>query len=183
MEDRKSMEDSMRHSFEAGVSRRVDRASRVRQQAVIPTHWFSAAGSECANMYVAGSFYGAISVSQAYVEAVAKFPAEKHGLLQSKAEPIWKALCDRELVSVGCRDAALRVLSERNDFHHLNKVVPQQYSALEARAEDCINQLHAIDSDVFAYSITNGEVGVKNPDYWPMQDGIAYVYVRNLTSA
>ena len=165
--DAGSMADQFRNSFEAGLEQRLGRASRVRLQSVIPTHWFSTAGSECARMYVAGFFYGAISVSQAYVEAVAKFLAEKHGLLQSKTEAIWNALCDRELVSVECRDAALLVLSERNDFHHLNKTVPQRHSKLEARAEDCINQLHAIDTDVFAYSITNGEVAVKNPDYWP----------------
>src|SRR6185436_13134071 len=58
----------MRSSFEASLPHRLQRASQVKLQNIIPAHWFAAAASECAGMYIAGFFYGAISVAQAYIE-------------------------------------------------------------------------------------------------------------------
>lgn len=68
----KQREALMRGHFESSIPGRIRRASSVRLQNIIPAHWFSAAASECAGMYIAGFFYGAISVSQAYVEALVK---------------------------------------------------------------------------------------------------------------
>jgi len=61
------LERDMRASFEASLPHRLRRASRVKLQNFIPAHWFAAAASECAGMYIAGFFYGAISVAQAYM--------------------------------------------------------------------------------------------------------------------
>ena len=68
----------MRASFEASLPHRLRRASRVRLQTLIPAHWFATAASECAGMYIGGFFYGAISVAQAYVEALSRFLAMHH---------------------------------------------------------------------------------------------------------
>jgi hypothetical protein len=76
--DTHALERDMRASFEAGLPRRVERASAIGFQTIIPAHWFAAAASECAGMYIAGYFYGAISVAQAYVEALCRYLAEHH---------------------------------------------------------------------------------------------------------
>ena len=65
--DEHQLAKHMRSSFEAGLSRRIARSSRVNLQHVIPSHWFSAAASECQSMFIEGHFYGTISLAQAHV--------------------------------------------------------------------------------------------------------------------
>jgi hypothetical protein len=180
--DNEQLQSMMRASFEANLATRVRRASAVRLQTVIPTHWFSAAASECAVMFISGHFYGAISVSQAYVEALGKYLAEKHQVLPRKPKPLWIELQRLGIVSADCLAAALSIYAERHHFHHLNKEVRQDHSELQRLAEACINNLHTVESEIFAYSIEAGVVGVANPDYWPsLEGGLTSVYVRNLT--
>ena len=162
------LETDMRASFEASLPHRLRRASRVKLQHVIPAHWFSAAASECAGMYIAGFFYGAISVAQAYVEGLSRFLAEHHGVRVAKdVEERLRRLYRQGLLSAQALDAAVSILNGRNDFHHLNKDVPQDYQQLETRSEECINCLHKIESEVFAHSFSAGKLVPKKPEYWP----------------
>ena len=176
-------EKEMRASFEAQLAHRLERASRLRLQQFIPAHWFAAAASECARMFVAGFFYGTISVAQAYVEALSKFLAEYHKVRVSKdTEERCKRLRRKRFISEGALAAALSVLSDRNDFHHLNKIVEQDYEKLESRAEECVNHLHTIESEVFAYSLGDkGDIVLKQPGYWPPgSSGLAPVNLRQI---
>ncbi len=173
----------MRMRFEASLPTRLERASKVRLQHFIPAHWFSAAASECASMFIGGYFYGAISVAQAYIEALSRFLAEHHGIpVRKDVEERCRRLAKRGVLSANSLESALSVLEHRNDFHHLNKSVPAEYSALELRAQNCINALHAIESEVFAYSIVQpGQLTFKDPDYWPgAEPGMTRVQLRNL---
>lgn len=173
----------MRARFEAGLPSRLVRASRVNLQQIIPAHWFAAAASECASMYVAGFFYGAISIAQAYVEALSAFLAQHHPVGVPKDPPLrWKKLCLKRVVSAQALDAALRVLTDRNDFHHLNREVEQEFQKLEARAEDCVNCLQIIESEVFAYWVDEpGRIALQTPKYWPSGGtGLAQVNLRKL---
>lgn len=173
----------MRTSFEAGLSDRASRASRVKLQHFIPAHWFAAAASECASMYIAGFFYGSISVAQAYVEALSRFLTEVRRVrVANDAAERWRRLNRESVVSAAACDAAIAVLADRNDFHHLNKQVEQQYAKLEARAEECVNHLNTIESEVFAYSFEQpGQVSLRTPEYWPSGgEGLAQVNLRQL---
>jgi hypothetical protein len=174
----------MRASFEAGLPNRVRRASLVKLQNIIPAHWFAAAASECVGMYIAGYFYGAISIAQAYVEALSCFLA-KHHKVRVKNDPgeRCRRLQSEKLISVQACDAALAILNGRNHFHHLNRQVEQEYQKLETRAKECINHLHTIESEVFAYSFGDepGKVILKKPEYWPLdRPGLAQVNLRQL---
>lgn len=185
MRDDQVLEREIRGSFELSVPHRLRRAARIKLQHFIPAHWFAAAASECARMYIAGFFYGAISVAQAYVEALSRFLAEHHGVRVSKdVEERLRRLYRQGLLSDRALDAAVAILIGRNDFHHLNKDVPQEYQQLETCAEQCINHLHTIESDVFAYSFSDDEPGklvLKKPEYWPPGDpGLARISLRQL---
>ncbi len=173
----------MRARFEAALPVRLQRAARVRLQHFIPAHWFSAAASDCANMYISGYFYGAISVAQAYVEALSKFLAEHHQVpVRNDVAERCRRLNRSGVISKDSLAAALAVLEHRNDFHHLNETVPAEYAALEARAEGCINSLQAIESEVFSYSISSpGQIVLAKPEYWPdAGSGLTSVQLRNL---
>lgn len=84
----------MRSSFEASLPLRLGRSSRVKLQNIIPSHWFSAAASECHGMFIAGHFYGTISVAQAYVESLSKYLCEAYGVRgnQNDAAKRWRKL-------------------------------------------------------------------------------------------
>jgi hypothetical protein len=178
------LERDMRASFEASLPHRLRRASRVKLQNFIPAHWFAAAASECAGMYIAGFFYGAISVAQAYVEALSRFLAEHHRVrVLNDVEERCRRLHRGGFLSDQALNAAVVILEGRNNFHHLNREVPQDYQHLQTRAEQCINHLHTIESDIFAYSFSDepGKLVLKKPEYWPSGGpGLAQVGIRQL---
>lgn len=179
-----SLKRSIRASFEAGLPRAALRASKVHFQNVIPGHWFSAAASECMRMYVDGHFYGAISVSQAYIEALGKFIIECHGAKPTKNVGLmWKRLKEKDIVSGMAQNAAKSILDNRNDFHHLNKEIETDYHKLEARGLECLTNLHIIESEVFSHSFVNGAIMPHNSRYWAeVKDNQSRVrvYLRNL---
>ena len=118
---------------------------------------------------ISGYFYGAISVSQAYVESLSKFLCETYGVSGNPNDPgrRWERLLAERIVGTAVRDAALALLSDRNDLHHLNKQVEQDHLKLEKRAEDCVNLLHTIESEVFAHSFDAGKIVPKHRERWP----------------
>lgn len=75
-------------------------------------------------------------------------------------------LRDRGIISSKACDAAIAKYKARNDLHHLNRIVPQDYAQLEARAENCVNNIFIIESEIFAYHIDEGKIVPQNPDYW-----------------
>jgi hypothetical protein len=78
-------------------------------------------------MYIAGFFYGAISVAQAYVEALSLFLTEIHHLRKSSdTAHRWTRLREKQ-VSSAVYEAAIAILTDRNHFHHLNKLVEQDF--------------------------------------------------------
>jgi len=175
----------MRASFEGEIPGRLRRAAAVRLRSFIPAHWFAAAASECAGMYIAGFFYGAISVAQSYVEALSKYLAEHHKIKVGKDTLArCKRLQDREVLSAPGFDAVTRILNDRNDFHHLNKNVEQDFRKLEERAAECINLLHLVESEIFAYFFASempGQVVLLKPEYWPSPaPGQANIHLRQI---
>jgi hypothetical protein len=175
----------MLSSFDADLPHRLKRASSIQLQQFIPAHWFATAASECASMFISGFFYGAISVAQAYVEALSRYLAEHHHIRKSK-DPSER--CNRlyreKIISDTVRDAAILILDDRNDFHHLNKDIEQEFQKLETRAQQCINHLYIIESEVFAYSFSEdqpGKVDLVKPDYWPSdKPGLTQIHLRKL---
>ena len=184
MAPNEEMKTLMRSAFEAGLPGRMERAAKVNLQQFIPSHWFAAAASESASMYIAGFHYGCISIAQAYVEALSRFLVSHHKLKPCKDFATrWARLRDAHHVSALDYDSAMSIYSDRNDFHHLNSALPSDHKDLEDRAEACLNAIHTIESNIFSYSINPeqpGQVLFKNPNYWPSAGNEhARVFLRN----
>ncbi|MGD9878574.1 MAG: hypothetical protein AB7U95_00410 [Reyranella sp.] len=178
-----SREQLMKAAFEARLPARVDRASRVGLQHFIPDHWFSAAASECGRMFVDGYFYGTISVAQAYGEALSKFLCQIHRIRVPKSvEQRFQRLAENKIISDKVLQSLSAIRENRHEFHHLNADVPADASALEQRAEDCINHLFTIESEVFAYTMVSpGTLAPIHPEYWPGETpNTVRVHLRNL---
>jgi hypothetical protein len=61
----------------------------------------------------------------------------------------------------------------------LNEDVEKDFRKLEKRAEECVNHLHTIEADVFAYSFGPGGIIPKHPERWvDAGDGLTLANVR-----
>jgi hypothetical protein len=142
--ENEQVEVLLRSIFDGELKGRVQRYLRVKVHPVIPHEFFSAASSECRDMFVAGNFYGSISLAQAVSEGLARFIAEKKGLPVAKEHGrqinILQEDRGNSAISGSVYSAFRRIRGrpreDRNDFHHLNKNVEQDYAALEKRAEE-----------------------------------------------
>src|SRR5206468_788901 len=65
---------------EARFEQRAERAARTEVHGIIPQHFFSAASSECRDLFIDGRFYGCISLAQAVAEGLVRFLGDHHRL-------------------------------------------------------------------------------------------------------
>lgn len=185
--DTNMIESLLRSEFEASLPGRVDRYARSRVHPIIPNDFFAAASSECRNLFVAGDFYGCITLAQSVGEGLARFLAEKNGLPVAKEYAAQVNILQKDRSSPVISPAAFQAFrslhghpsGDRNDFHHLNADVEQDRLELDARAAACIECLYTIESEVFAVDVIDGMINPRHAKYWPSDgsDSIA-VFAR-----
>jgi hypothetical protein len=156
-------------AFEAQLEVRLNRAGRTKVHGIIPQHYFSAASSECREMFISGHFYGCISLAQAVAEGLSRFVARAHSMNSGKDFLKRVAKLEKgKLISAESYAAFKRIWgNDRNTFHHLNESIEINYQTLEARAEECVNALYKIESEIFCYDLTNAGISPKHSEYWP----------------
>jgi hypothetical protein len=164
----RQLEQELRASFEQQLPYQMVRASRVRALNMRPGHYFVRAAFECKNMFVAGCYVGCVSLCQSVAEALARFICTvKHvsggRTVLEKAAKLQK----NGVISPEIREA-FRTISahDRNIFHHLDENVETDNKLLGARAEQCVNALYRIESELFAYTIDGRSIIPKYPEYW-----------------
>jgi len=157
---------------QARLAGRADRATRTSVHGIIPGRFFAAASSECRDIFIDGHYYARISLSQAVAEGLAQFLGDLHNV-RAKNDPkkrVQRLLSKGVITRTAC-DAFDRIWgNDRNTFHHLNPDILTDYEELERRADDCVNALLKIESEVFAHEIIEGQIAPKNPAYWPKTD-------------
>ena len=175
----KKTEEKLRADFEETIDERARRYERVKVHDIIPDEFFTGASLECRDMYVAGNFYGCITLCQSIVEGLSKLVAQghRHGDdFTNRVRKLWK----RGWITDELADAFNAVHGkDRNDFHHLNRNVEQDARQLERRALECLNAIYSIESELFAYDLVDGKIVPKHPKYWPAKDGQLSVYLRD----
>lgn len=169
-QERKSQQ--LQRLDEARFAGRAERAERTRVHQVIPNDFFSAASSECQAVFIDGHYYACISLAQAVAEGLARFLGDlrKIGARKNPQQRVCKLSASGFITDLA-RDAFLRIWSyDRNAFHHINRDIPTNPAELERRAEDCVNALFEIESEVFAFTFLGGKLVPKQPAYWPESD-------------
>jgi hypothetical protein len=76
-------EEDIRQRLEVDIAGRNDRFLKSKVHPIIPHAYFSAASSQCRDMFVNGTFYGCITLAQSVAEGLARFVAQKSGLVWS----------------------------------------------------------------------------------------------------
>ncbi len=156
-------------SFNLTIESQVDRSLRAKIHNIIPHQYFSRASAETKDMFISGHYYGCISLCQAISESLSRFICltNKVQLTKDYDTRIIR-LFKKNLISLQARSAFINIWgSDRNTFHHLNEDVVTDLPNLMQRAEECINNLYDIESEIFAYEIVNNKISPKHPIYWP----------------
>jgi hypothetical protein len=162
--------EQLEHHDQARLAGRADRAARTSVHGMIPGDFFAAASSECRDVFIDGHYYACISLSQAVAEGLAHFLGSFHkvGAKNDPAKRVQR-LHAKGALSEKALQAFLRIWgNDRNTFHHLNPDIVTDHQALERRAEECVNALLEIESEVFAFDfVDGGKIAPKHPEYWP----------------
>lgn len=164
---RASLSDALRQEFEATVNRRVDRYLKAEHHPLVSNTTFAGASAECVDLFRDGHFYGCISLCQAVGEALIRFMCESNswGPAGDFDENL-RVLQRRGFIDGAFESAARRLWQGRHDYHHLNPNVESDLQKLEQTAFSKIRDLAELESWVFEYSVRDGKVRPKRPQYW-----------------
>ena len=164
--------EQLKRTDESRFAGRAERAARTKVHGLIPNHFFSFASSECRDVFIDGHYYASISLAQAVAEGLARYLGDFHQVGAKKDPPKRvRRLLSKGVISQRITDAFLRIWgNDRNTFHHVNTDIQTDHQELERRAEECVNSLLEIESDVFAYEISEGKIVPKVHAYWPRVD-------------
>lgn len=164
--------EELRRMDDARLAGRTERAVRTRVHGVIPNHFFSAASSECRDVFIDGYYYGCISLAQAVAEGLARFLGDFHQVGAKKDPPQQvRRLRAKGAITQAGLDAFLRIWgNDRNTFHHINPDIATDRIELARRAEECVTSLLEIESEVFSFDIADGKIVPTKPAYWPKSD-------------
>jgi len=167
---REMTEDAIKQEFEQTFSSRVERYLKVKPHGIIPFTEFAPVSAECTFLFRDGHFYGAIALSQAVAEAIAKFLCRKNGWKPKNTfeENIAK-LETRQFISKNMKEKFLSIWRKRDDYHHLNHTIETDRQKLEALAYEKVAILKEIESEVFKFSIVDGKLVPENRKYWSVQ--------------
>lgn len=175
----------LRQDFERTLDAQVDRQLRVEVHPIIGDEFFSVASTECKKMFVAGHYYGCITLCQSLAEGLARFVIKRNGNQGSGFEKNLRRIRNNEWLSAASLAALQQVHGEdRDDFHHLNPELEQDRRQLELRAEECLQAIFVVESEIFAYDFgstpeTAGMIVPRQRRYWNFEgNGNVATYVR-----
>jgi hypothetical protein len=161
------LQQAMHSAFEAELPHRLRRASRVTLQPYVPAHWFTAVATECAEMYVAGEFYGAIAVAHCYVDAVSDLLGEIYNIKGHwSAEGRFRRLSSEGSIPAAALDSVITIVRGDLGFEGLNREHAHEYQRLATRAEECLRHVATIETEVFAYTVEGERVTPNTPRHW-----------------
>lgn len=174
------IENYLRRKFEADLQARVRRTQELSYPRVIGGHYFAAASSQCLELYRDGYMLGCIMCSQALLEAVLKFVAQRNGMeFNKEIEDLIRDLGAKRILNDKALNAAKLAWRHRNDFHHLNPGI--SVIDLETKAKECVEATCTLEEEIFGASFVARALRPKNPIYWDISsDGTAPVYLRQL---
>ena len=176
----KNIENHLRRKFEFDLKERVQRTTELKYQKIIGSHYFAAASTQSLELYRDGYMLGCIMCSQALLEAMLKFIAQRNRMEYKKdVEDLIANLEFKNVLNEKALKAAKTAWHHRNDFHHLNPGVSTL--DLKAKAKECVDAICALEENVFSVSFVNGALSPKNLVYWDVgADNTVPVFLRQL---
>lgn len=181
-DDRELIKTMLVSSFNARLDERVERSLRSRVHNIIPYHHFSNASSESVDLFINGHPYGCISLCQSIVESLSKFICSMNRMRVGKDFNLRVGKLAKAKIITSQAKGAFETIwgNDRNTFHHLNDDVPTDHLILLKRAEECLNALYLVESEVFAFKLANNGIVPLKPIYWPTPvDGKIPIFLKS----
>jgi len=176
---KKQVGDSIRQEFEGTLADRAARYLQVKPHGIVPYEHFSAASAECSLLFRDGHFYGCIALTQAVAEALVRFLCTKNSFTpEKKFKENVRKLSTRKFISDKVKESLLKIWERRDDYHHLNPNVKTDRQALEELAREKAQLLVEVESEVFHFTIVDGEIVPEHPKYWKVSGNQAQVFLR-----
>lgn len=177
---RQYLKKTLASEFERTLDERVNRYLSVDRQQFVPSYHFAPAITECFKLYRDGNFLSCVMVSQAILEALMRFVAERNGVLPGEKEQkpeLAARLQAAGVVTAAFVEAVTRIhRSFRNDFHHMNPKIAKIDIALFATRN--ATDLAEIQNEIFGFDIRDGRIAPKQRKYWDIKpDGSVLVHV------
>jgi len=172
--------DAMRQDFDRALEERVNRYLEINHVGIIPNTHFSAASSQCINLYRDGYYIACVMMCQAVNEGIVKFVAERNKDHLSKSIEVMLQRLRKAKHVTGDFVKSSRAIAKsfRNDVHHMNPTVGKVDFAQVAK--DNILRLAQIEEEVFGFTPGDrGTIHLKQPKYWDINpDGTTSGYLR-----
>jgi hypothetical protein len=177
------VESALRAEDERTLAGRVERALQVRGLSFVPDGPFAAPSAECLDQFRNGQYYGCIALAQSVTEAIVRYVWQvKLGKKRKSTGDFAKnlaAIHEKGFIPDEIKTKIDLIWADRNDYHHLNPSIDKPGRSLEDIAREKVLLLCDVESHFFAFSISEGMLVPKNPEYWPTSSGAAMVYVRS----
>lgn len=168
---KKQLEDDLRSEFEGSIRVRVARYLEVKPHEIIAHTHFSRVSTEISALFRDGQFYGCIALSQAVGEALVRYMCQKNGFRPGKGfENNLEKLGRRHFLSATVKNQLAELWSGRDDYHHLNSSIEQDHNNLQELASKKAHLLMEIEKEVFGYTVNEGKLTLKYPQYWEVDD-------------
>jgi hypothetical protein len=177
------IEETLRQDDERTRSDRARRVLQVRGLSLVPFGPFAAASAECLDEFRDGHYLGCIALAQSVAEAIVRYVWQTHFRKKPNAagsfEKNLDALDKKGFIPDDIKGKIDSIWTDRNDYHHLNPSIDRAGRSLEDIAREKLLLLREVEKHFFAFSISDGKLVPKNPEYWPASNGETLVCVRS----
>ena len=177
---RVQLENDLKQMNEGTVSERVSRYMEIDTIKLTPNAHWAQISAECALLYRDGYFFACIALCQAVVEAITRDLCKKNTIRCSKSfETRVEKLYKEEKITLNCKNEALTIWKNRDDYHHLNPEVTTEKDKLLEISKSKMIALGKVEAEIFEFQLVGGAIKPKYPQYWPKtSNGSLEVFLR-----
>ena len=82
-------------------------------------------------------------------------------------------------ITLNCKNTMKTIWENRDDYHHLNPVVPNDKNELQHISKSKMIALGIVEAEIFEFELIGGAINPKYPQYWPANpNGLLEVFLR-----
>jgi hypothetical protein len=177
---RKQVEENLKGDLFATLDERISRYLELDFIKITPNTHFASVSAACILLYRDGHFLACIALCQAVAEAIVRFMCERKNFPSiSDDYNVNVENLNKRKIEPDCNELFKEIWKGRNDYHHLNPIVPTEKSKLQDIARNKIFALHKIESKVFEFVWTkDGAVSPRYPKYRDIKNGRENLFLR-----
>ena len=133
---------------------------------IVPNTHFSFASTNAYELYIFGSYIGAIMLSHSVVEGTLKFVCKK----QKFTENLISKAYEKKIITAKTKSMICEIREHRNDFHHMNPQIETDNEKLAKLARECVLTLSELENELFGCNFEKGKIVPEKPEFWNISE-------------